>query len=833
MVNSVPLVTDRIKVILSKVRETGGTFGFEDGRPFVRGDAGALSENDIAFLNQAKPDLIQILTAPSDGDTGIINDDQESRTFGVVDGSHPYEWTGQQLGHEIGIDCETLVIEGRSIPKLVLVSVSDGSSYFVLRPEQLPEFLCQHETSDFVAHNSAFDFWVIWQALGDRGPWWSIADSGRLHDTMLLDALIRLGKSDEFPKSRDLGTVASEYAGIQLDKTDPYRTRFGELIGADWSQIDRGFFDYAIADAHATVLSYRRMKEVAGSMNPCSYRFGLLTESLQARAAIVLDQIARNGMVLDLKMLSELQDRYRMEIASLTQRLMIQPCAGALFKRNHDGSLKFTKKSQKPQISMTHLESVLDGIANKNSLVPPRTAKTGKTTTSINWWAQHELLDPFLTDWIALEKASKLYQFFSGMKEKRIHPRYQTLVRTGRTSCSGPNIQQLPRDGGFREVVIASPGTVLLIADYSAIELRTLAAVCETRYRSSKLADVLRDGIDPHAYTAAMFAGQSLAEFDQMAKPDRKQLRQRAKALNFGIPGGLGVRSLVEYARQTYGVELAAEEAEQFRDRLISDVYPELSHYLAEDNREVLAWNLRANETVVKEYLTESMAGASRRIVRGETTRRTGEPYSQDFLDRVWMVLKDLNRNPDLDQLLMSRRAGDEAEQHLFWAPAETLTGRIRGSVSYSQARNTPFQGLAADGAKLALWMLLRAGYRITAFVHDEVVIELPVSLDYASEARSVERILCDAMTDTLQSDIPVTVEYSVARRWYKQAEAVWKDGRLVPWEPGPNSQYHLPGLIKGGQLPSMKISTEPADPLLHVKRPDTTLPSGGQPDVR
>ena len=82
------------------------------------------------------------------------------------------------------------------------------------------------------------------------------------------------------------------------------------------------------------------------------------------------------------------------------------------------------------------------------------------------------------------------------------------------------------------------------------------------------------------------------------------------------------------------------------------------------------------------------------------------------------------------------------------------------------------------------MWQLLKAGYRTTAFVHDEVVIELPEASDYADEARRVERILCEAMTDTLQSDIPITVEFAVAERWYKQAEAVWEDGRLVPWEP-------------------------------------------------
>jgi hypothetical protein len=59
--------------------------------------------------------------------------------------------------------------------------------------------------------------------------------------------------------------------------------------------------------------------------------------------------------------------------------------------------------------------------------------------------------------------------------------------------------------------------------------------------------------------------------------------------------------------------------------------------------------------------------------------------------------------------------------------PVFTLTGRLRANASYCARHNTVFQGLAADGAKLALWLLWRAGYRIVNFIHDEVLIEIPV----------------------------------------------------------------------------------------------------------
>ena len=58
-------------------------------------------------------------------------------------------------------------------------------------------------------------------------------------------------------------------------------------------------------------------------------------------------------------------------------------------------------------------------------------------------------------------------------------------------------------------MVIPSLGYYFIAIDYSAIELRTLAAVCQRRYGSSKLGDVIKQGIDPHAFTASMVKANS------------------------------------------------------------------------------------------------------------------------------------------------------------------------------------------------------------------------------------------------------------------------------------------------------------------------------------
>lgn len=88
-----------------------------------------------------------------------------------------------------------------------------------------------------------------------------------------------------------------------------------------------------------------------------------------------------------------------------------------------------------------------------------------------------------------------------------VHPRYEVLTRNGRTRCSTPNIQGTPTAAGFRELFVAAPGQVLLTLDFCFIELCTLAAICESRYGFSVLGEVIRQGIDPHSFTAAIFRG--------------------------------------------------------------------------------------------------------------------------------------------------------------------------------------------------------------------------------------------------------------------------------------------------------------------------------------
>lgn len=125
----------------------------------------------------------------------------------------------------------------------------------------------------------------------------------------------------------------------------------------------------------------------------------------------------------------------------------------------------------------------------------------------------------------------------------------------------------------------------------------------------------------------------------------------------------------------------------------------------------------------------------------------------------------------------------------------QVRSGRVRGGASYCATANSFFQGLAADGAKEALWRVAWECYidetsalfgtRPVIFLHDEIGIEI----DYADPARAAaaaER-LAVVMREAMEKwipDVPIRCAPVMMRRWYKGAEAVYIDGTLVPCMP-------------------------------------------------
>ncbi|HVC46534.1 MAG TPA: DNA polymerase I [Terracidiphilus sp.] len=122
--------------------------------------------------------------------------------------------------------------------------------------------------------------------------------------------------------------------------------------------------------------------------------------------------------------------------------------------------------------------------------------------------------------------------------DSRVHTTFQSAATaTGRLSSINPNLQNIPvRTELGREIraaFVAAPGMQLLSADYSQIELRLLAHFSE----DPLLVRAYRNNEDIHTLTASEVFGVPAATMD-------KEVRNRAKAVNFGIVYGISAFGL-------------------------------------------------------------------------------------------------------------------------------------------------------------------------------------------------------------------------------------------------------------------------------------------------
>lgn len=152
-------------------------------------------------------------------------------------------------------------------------------------------------------------------------------------------------------------------------------------------------------------------------------------------------------------------------------------------------------------------------------------------------------------------------------RDGRLHTTFnQTVAETGRLSSANPNLQNIPVRTAIgreiRDAFVADEGWRLVSLDYSQVELRILAHVSG----EPALADAFRRGEDIHTATAAEVFGQDPAEVD-------REMRDRAKAVNFGIVYGISDFGLSEQ------LSIPREEARRYIDAYLAR-YPRVQSFI-------------------------------------------------------------------------------------------------------------------------------------------------------------------------------------------------------------------------------------------------------------
>ena len=128
-------------------------------------------------------------------------------------------------------------------------------------------------------------------------------------------------------------------------------------------------------------------------------------------------------------------------------------------------------------------------------------------------------------------------------------------------------MQNLPQDNKFRNCFVASPGFSWISIDYSAQELRLMA----DGSKEEGFINVLNAGEDLHCYAGSMMFKKTITKSD-------KELRNKAKTINFGKPYGMGPNKLADT------LSISIEEAEQLF-KVYADSFPKLNKWLADQGK--------------------------------------------------------------------------------------------------------------------------------------------------------------------------------------------------------------------------------------------------------
>ncbi|MFL5766497.1 MAG: DNA polymerase I [Actinomycetota bacterium] len=361
---------------------------------------------------------------------------------------------------------------------------------------------------------------------------------GAAFDTLLAAYLLDPAAS-EYP----LDELCRQYLGSDVLGTDPESEQpeqEGLFAGDDLS---------TAADAAAIALLAPVLEERVG-------RAGLrdLLDRVELPLAAVLARMQARGVALDVEYLEEMAESVRDRMATLQQQ--IYDAAGEEFNLN----------------SPPQLRAIL---YDKLGLSPGKKTPKGQLSTDASVLEKlrdaHPIVDALLA-WRELDKLNSTYlealPRLVVPETQRVHTTFmQTVAATGRLSSTNPNLQNVPVRGELgrqirRAFVPGSEAQLILVADYSQIELRILAHLSGDQ----GLTEAFASGTDIHTATAARVFGLPEDRVDP-------ESRRRAKMVNYGLAYGMNAFGLASR------LDIAPDEAQEFIDAYFES-FTDIREYL-------------------------------------------------------------------------------------------------------------------------------------------------------------------------------------------------------------------------------------------------------------
>ncbi|HEY4503797.1 MAG TPA: DNA polymerase [Candidatus Paceibacterota bacterium] len=327
------------------------------------------------------------------------------------------------------------------------------------------------------------------------------------------------------------------------------------LLDSDRTEIDlEGIYEFTstnnLSDAEKMILTELDKKGLRK-----------VYEDIELPLISVIEKMEKRGVKIDTGFLVELSKKYHTELSKLEKK--IWEFAGVEFNINSPRQLG---------------EILFDRLAltAKNLKKTEGGARSTRESELEKLRDAHPIV-PLLFDYRELQKLLSTYiDVIPSMTDEngRLHAHFiQTGAVTGRMASQNPGLQNIPikteLGRAIRKAFIAEKGFSIVALDYSQIELRIAAFMSY----DEKLIEIFKNGIDVHNAVASEVFEVPLEKVD-------REMRRRAKVINFGILYGMGVNAL----KQNLGTERA--EAQLFYNNYFKK-FSGLAKYLNEIKAEV------------------------------------------------------------------------------------------------------------------------------------------------------------------------------------------------------------------------------------------------------
>ncbi len=487
----------------------------------------------------------------------------------------------------LALDCETTGLDPHTHKPILLALGDDRNQILVdCRKTDLTVLkdLLQGDCLK-ITHHGAFDAAML-RGLGLRAD--------HLLDTMLLEQLITNGRHNG---SLSLSALSDKYLGKNLSKE--VRLSFTSTTG-DFTSAQ---IQYAKYDILTTFLVFLEQL-------PALQRDALEEVArLECAAIPAFADLKYDGIYLDHAAWSSIvheADNQRAALRAEIDQHMRKVANPDLF-----GHVDLNYESD------AELREALQRL-------------TGNNVREVNKHTLQHIHHPVIPSLLRYRELSKIVSTYGESFLEFIHPRtgrihadfQQIGAPTGRVACSRPNLQNIPRGSRFRKCFRAPENRRLITADYAGCELRILAQMSS----DPAFLNTFQQGGDLHAIVASEIFQTPVS------KNKNTQLRERAKAINFGLAYGMGAGGLAQ------ATGLPIQEAEQLLSRYFK-IYPKVKEYLDRSADQAIQRGFAQTLAGRRLYLNPSedraAFGAMRRVAKNMPIQGTNADMIKTAMARI------------------------------------------------------------------------------------------------------------------------------------------------------------------------------------------------------